>query len=268
MSDLELSGAGGRMRVPRTRGAVSGFALIVLGLWGGLAPFIGPYFDFAFTPQPGNAWHWTAARGWFEVLPGAVALVGGLLLLVSANRAMTLLGAWIAVAAGAWFVVGPEVSPLLTLGSVGSPANGGQREQVLEALVYFTALGAAIVLFGALAAGRLSVHSVRDARLAARRDAETTADETSPDATSESTAVTEPEPEREPEAEPEPAVATSGHPDAPYAPDGHTPEISEPPADVTPQQGGPGYATPQRYVRPEPAQQFPVEQIQRDHPTG
>ena len=59
---------GGRMQIPPSRGAVSGFLLILLGAWGALIPFIGPYFNFAYTPD--QEWTWTAARGWLEVLPG------------------------------------------------------------------------------------------------------------------------------------------------------------------------------------------------------
>ena len=60
----------GRLAIPRSRGAASGFLLVVLGAWGALAPFVGPYLNFAYTPA--QAWTWTAARGWLEVLPGAV----------------------------------------------------------------------------------------------------------------------------------------------------------------------------------------------------
>lgn len=88
----------GRMWVPRTRGAVGGILLILLGLWGALIPFVGPYFSFSFVPD--QAWTWTAGRGWLEVLPGAVTVVGGILLVFSANRAVASFGAWLAVAGG------------------------------------------------------------------------------------------------------------------------------------------------------------------------
>src|SRR6202035_5237512 len=80
------------------------FLLILLGGWGALIPFVGPYFDFAYTPD--QEWAWTAARGWLEVLPGAATAVGGVLLLTSRNRATAMFGGWLTVLAGAWFVVG------------------------------------------------------------------------------------------------------------------------------------------------------------------
>ena len=100
MSDTRVHTHGGRLQMPRSRGAASGFLLILLGAWGALIPFVGPYFDFAFTPD--TEWTWTIARGWLEVLPGAATVLGGLLLLTSGNRATAMLGGWLAVLAGAW----------------------------------------------------------------------------------------------------------------------------------------------------------------------
>lgn len=108
----------GRMWVPRSRGAVSGILLIVLGLWGALIPFVGPYFSFSFVPD--QAWTWTSGRGWLEVLPGVVTAIGGILLLFSANRAVASFGAWLAVVGGAWFIVGPTLAPVLHLGEAGA----------------------------------------------------------------------------------------------------------------------------------------------------
>ncbi len=67
----------GSLHMPRSRGAVSGLLLLILGAWGALIPFIGPYFHFAY--QPGQAWVWSTARAWLEVFPGAITAVGGLL---------------------------------------------------------------------------------------------------------------------------------------------------------------------------------------------
>ncbi|HVI35675.1 MAG TPA: hypothetical protein VM684_05560, partial [Gaiellales bacterium] len=86
---------------------MSGLLLLILGAWAALAPMIGPYFNVAYTPAPNDAWHWTAARGWLEVLPGAAAFLGGLLLLVSSSRVMTMFGGWLAAAGGTWLIVGP-----------------------------------------------------------------------------------------------------------------------------------------------------------------
>lgn len=144
----------------RSRGALSGILLIALGAWGALIPFVGPYFDFAFSPD--RAWAWTDARGWLQVLPGVVAVIGGLLLVVSRNRATAMLGAWLGAIAGAWFVVGRAAAGLLGIGDTGAPVATTEAKSVALELAYFYGLGALIVFVGAAAVGRISVRSVRD----------------------------------------------------------------------------------------------------------
>jgi hypothetical protein len=153
------------LRVPRSRGAISGLLLVLLGLWGALIPLVGPYFSYAYTPD--SAWTLTAGRIWLEIVPGAAAVLGGIILLVSATRPLAMTGAVLAAIGGAWFAVGAVVSPLwaqsVTL-SPGTPA-GGPIHQSLEQLGFFTGLGVVIVFLAAVAAGRLSVVAVRDTRL-------------------------------------------------------------------------------------------------------
>jgi hypothetical protein len=161
----------GILRVPRTRGALSGVLLIVLGAWGALIPFVGPYFNYAYTPDV--AWSMTSGRIWLEIVPGAAAVLGGLFVLISSLRPVVMLGAWLAALAGAWFAVGTILSPLWTTGAVsaiGLPV-GGKIHRITEQVGFFTGLGVVIAFLAALVIGRLSVIAVRDARLAERRDA-------------------------------------------------------------------------------------------------
>lgn len=165
MRDIDRYDSGaGRMRIPRSRGAVSGFLLVLLGLWGALIPFVGPYVNLAYDPD--TPWTWTAARGWLEVLPGAVTVLGGMLLLFSANRATALFGGWLAVVAGAWFVVGRLFATPLGLGDLGAPALTSQSGLIALELAFFTGVGSLIIALGGMALGRLSVRSVRDIRYA------------------------------------------------------------------------------------------------------
>ncbi|HTT52744.1 MAG TPA: hypothetical protein VMH35_15205 [Streptosporangiaceae bacterium] len=159
----------GMLRVPRSRGALSGFLLVLLGLWGGLIAFVGPYFHFAYTP--GVAWTYTSGRLWLEILPGAGTLLGGLILLASRTRPVAMFGAWLAAVSGAWFVLGRSLSPLWNPAGaviIGSPVGSSTLTRVLEEASYFTGLGVVIVFLAALSLGRLSVIGVRDARLAER----------------------------------------------------------------------------------------------------
>jgi hypothetical protein len=155
----------GMLHVPRTRGALSGVLLVLLGLWGGLIPFIGPYFNFAYTP--GTAWTYTSGRLWLEILPAAGTVLGGLILLQSRVRPVGMFGAWLAALSGAWFAVGRVVSPLWNSSgtvAIGTPI-GSMVTRTLEEISFFTGLGVIIVFLAAASIGRLSVIGVRDARL-------------------------------------------------------------------------------------------------------
>jgi hypothetical protein len=159
------------LRVPRSRAALSGSLLVLLGLWGALAPLIGPYFHFAFTPD--KAWTFTSGRAWLQIAPGAAVALGGLIAVASANRAFAAFGAWLAALGGGWFVVGVPLSRLwadqgrIQLGQ----AVGGTTRQVVEQVTMLYGLGAVVVFLSALALGRLAVVGVKDAALAEQESA-------------------------------------------------------------------------------------------------
>jgi hypothetical protein len=141
------------------RGRASGALLILLGAWGALIPFLGPYFGYAYTPD--KTWAYTSGRLVLSVLPGAVVLLGGLLVLASDGAAA--IGGFFAAVGGAWFVVGAEVmtvaarggsyvpgSPVVTSGSSFPPAT----MRLLEHIGFYSGLGVVIVFLSALALGK------------------------------------------------------------------------------------------------------------------
>ncbi len=156
--------------MPRTRGGLSGLLLIVLGAWGALIPFVGPYFHYAYTPD--RSWAYTSGRLWLEVVPGAATVLGGLIVLVTRSRLWGGFGALLAALGGAWFVVGAAVTaqivkngsirPGVPVGTSAAAAASSLR-QFLEGLGFFTGTGVLIVFFAALALGRFSVTSVAEA---------------------------------------------------------------------------------------------------------
>src|SRR5215469_1063995 len=160
-------------RIPRSRGSVAGVLLIILGAWGGLIPFVGPYFHYAYTPA--TAWHYTSGRLYLSIVPGAAALIGGLLAVLASHRAVGVVGALLAALGGGWFILGgPIIALVVKNGSIspGSPLAGpvgslsSATRMFLETLGFFTGTGVLIVFLAALALGRFSVVSVRDAALA------------------------------------------------------------------------------------------------------
>ncbi|MEU4295694.1 hypothetical protein AB0E63_46405 [Kribbella sp. NPDC026596] len=144
---------------------MSGTLLVLLGVWGALIPFVGPYFDYAYTPD--NAWDYTTGRLLLQVLPGVGAVLGGLLVLGSANRAAAMFGCWLAALSGAWFVLGVPLSAIWGSPTVGEPI-GSTTRQFVEYVGFFGGLGVAIVFLAAFALGRFAVVGVREAERAAQ----------------------------------------------------------------------------------------------------
>jgi hypothetical protein len=151
------------------RGRVLGTLLMLLGAWGAIVPFVGPYFGFAYTPD--KAWVYTTGRFWLSLVPGAIVAFGGLLVLAT-NR-LASMGAFLAALGGVWFVVGQPVTAFALAGrgiSPGSPVPSHNSllsvatMRFLEQLGFFYGLGIVIVFFASVALGEVMV-----ARMAARR---------------------------------------------------------------------------------------------------
>jgi hypothetical protein len=143
------------MRIRRTHGIFGGLLVALLGIWGGIIPFVGPYFNYAYTPD--KAWTYTTGRLELEILPAAGALLGGLLMMAARSRASVLFGSLLAIASGAWFALGNVFAPLWTVaGPAGGPASSGTVMRAVEQVGFFTGLGIVIVLFAAVVAGRVT----------------------------------------------------------------------------------------------------------------
>ncbi len=150
------------LHMPRSRGALAGLLLILLGAWGALVPVIGPLYDYAYAP--GAAWTATTGRWILQILPGAAVVLGGVLLMVTGARAIGLAAGALAAAGGAWFVLGPVLSRLWdpTGGLQGQPLGSGVGA-VVEEIGIFTGLGVVIVFLAAVAMGRFTMRGHRDA---------------------------------------------------------------------------------------------------------
>ena len=159
----------GVAQIPRTRGVLCGILLVLLGAWGGLVPFVGPYFNFAYTPD--KAWAYSSGRLYLSIIPGAVALLSGLLMLITRSRALGVLSGFLAALAGAWFVVGYAIILVATKSTTinpGVPVHSSVAgaiptiRQTAEELGFFYGLGVVIVFFGAVAMGRFSMIAAKD----------------------------------------------------------------------------------------------------------
>lgn len=142
------------------RGRVCGSLLILLGAWGGIVPFVGPYFGYAYTPD--KTWQYTSGRLWLSVLPGAVVFLGGLMILIFDTLAIP--GALLAALGGVWFVIGIPVTAVAIHTSAVSPGSpvvssgalfGGATMKFLEGLGFFYGLGVVVLFLAAFALGEV-----------------------------------------------------------------------------------------------------------------
>jgi hypothetical protein len=141
--------------------------LILLGLWGGLAPFIGPYLHFGYTPD--KTWHYSSGRLYYSIIPAAAVLLGGLIAVLSRNRGLGVFGGLIATLGGIWFSLGQTFVTVVLKKSfpVGHPilhagATATGLRATLETLTFFGGLGVLVVLVGAVAMGRFSLLAATD----------------------------------------------------------------------------------------------------------
>jgi hypothetical protein len=151
----------------RSRGSLSGLALVLLGAWGGLAPFVGPYFHLGF--QPDKAWSYDLGRLYLVIVPGAVVLLCGLIVMATKSRWLGGFAGIVAAVGGLWFVLGrPAMLFIATtttdsyVRSLATPIAQSARGMILTNAILFSGLGVLIVFFGALASGRVSIGAYRD----------------------------------------------------------------------------------------------------------
>jgi hypothetical protein len=91
--------------------SVVGLLAVLVSAWGALVPYLGPGIGFG--ADGSGSWHWNLAHSLLGLVPGAVGIVVGLSLMAprgaSVTRSRLNLGwdAALALAAGAWFAVGP-----------------------------------------------------------------------------------------------------------------------------------------------------------------
>jgi hypothetical protein len=135
-----------------------GLLLVALGVWGAIVPFIGPEFNYPFPAGSDvGSWEWSSTTWQLSLLPGVATAYGGVILLglLGTMRFVPALGALIALAAGAWFVLGAEFSRLWT----SPPPDGTGSDWIVIAtnVGYHEGLGIVISALAAFALGLLAL---------------------------------------------------------------------------------------------------------------
>jgi hypothetical protein len=145
-----------RRRVPATRLGMAAVVAALVGAWAGIAPFVAPAFGLS--PDGTGSWTWNLGHAWLALAPGAAAVLAALIVLANASslglaraRFAVRLAGLLALASGAWLVVGPVAWPVLE-GSryfVTSDAWG----TLIRTLAFSFGPGLVLTAFGAYALG-------------------------------------------------------------------------------------------------------------------
>lgn len=134
--------------------SLAGAGAVLVGIWGGIAGYVGPYFGYR--PTSATAWDWNTQNGLLHLAPGALAVLAGLLLLSvgpargGGRRAALVLPAVLLAVAGAWFVVGPAAWPVFESGPAFAPVLGAGTS-LLDRAGSSLAPGLALVLLAGMA---------------------------------------------------------------------------------------------------------------------
>jgi len=132
-----------------------GFLIALLGGWVIAAALVGPLFNFGFFND--TTWQFSAKQWETQLIPGIVAVVGGLMLMTPSHGGGAL-GALLAFAAGAWLIVCPILYPLWSSGTI--QPYGSQGMQALRWIGHFYGPGALIIYFAGYALGLFSRRTV------------------------------------------------------------------------------------------------------------
>jgi hypothetical protein len=144
---------------------MAGIVAMLVSVWGGIVPYVGPIFGYS--GDGSGSWHWNLAHAVLGLVPGAVGLVLGFLILAESRGVMVGKGrislataGTLLMICGAWFVVGPFAWPVLA--STGAYFAAGSHLRMLEYEIgYSIGTGIVLVVCGAFVDGWASRHQPR-----------------------------------------------------------------------------------------------------------
>jgi hypothetical protein len=163
--ELDANEARARAHLGRFGIGTAGVVAVLVSVWGGIVPYVGPLFDYS--GDGSGSWHWNLAHGVLSLAPGILGVLLGLFVVaesrgvVVGKRRLSLATAGILLmVCGAWFAVGPLAWPVINNGSGYFVASTHLRVLAYEA-GYSIVTGLILVISGAFVDGWASRHQSR-----------------------------------------------------------------------------------------------------------
>ena len=142
-------------------GTIAGLVLVPLGAWVALVPFL----------FGGWAWEWELGRFLLTTVPGAAAMLGGLIMLIGQKPALKV-GGGLALAGGLWLLVAPVVHAVFGGHELGTLA-GGESVRLLQWMPFFFCAGALVSLVSAYGLGLIAPMQFADEEFESAEEAVT-----------------------------------------------------------------------------------------------
>jgi hypothetical protein len=135
---------------------------LVVSAWGGIIPYVGP--TFGFSADGSSSWQWNLSHADLALIPGAIGCLFALSLLgrvgprVGLHRLELTIGGLLALASGAWFVIGPAAWPVLVSNGRYFVSASPLRELAFQ-IGYSLGPGLIVAASGAFAIGWAARHN-------------------------------------------------------------------------------------------------------------
>ncbi len=139
---------------------IAGIGAILVGAWAGIVAFVGP--SFGYTLGASAAWKLTPDHVYLQLAPGAAGVLAGLIFLGFVPgrdralfwRGLVVVAGLLAVAAGAWLVIGPDAYTVVRhVGANGRTLPTRSLAGLVTQVGYYLGPGVLLAVFGGLALG-------------------------------------------------------------------------------------------------------------------
>jgi hypothetical protein len=149
-----------------TLAALLGVGTLLAGAWAAIVSLLAPSYGFPIDSV--GAWHVTAHRLILHVVPGGVAVIGGLVLLIALpalrhgkGRIAGGLAALVVMSSGAWLLLGRSALAAITGSTVIDSVGGSPSWAFLLRVAHEWGPGLLLLAFGAWSLGLQAVGKTR-----------------------------------------------------------------------------------------------------------
>ena len=153
------------VRLGRLGIGTAGVVAVLVSAWGGIVPYVGPFFDYS--GDGSGAWHWSMAHAVLALAPGALGVLLGVFVIaesrgivVGRGRLSLATAGTLLMICGAWFAIGPLAWPVISNGGSYFAASTHLRILAYE-VGYSIGTGLVLVVCGAFVDGWASRHQSR-----------------------------------------------------------------------------------------------------------